>query len=352
MGGAENITITLIKNSSDFDHTILIFGGKSEYQHFCEIEHGIRFINLNWKRRGMLRIANWKSLFHAISKASPSLIQTYMYDASLYGRVVGFMLGIPVVMFVANTYNKKKYVRGIVNFILGFKTKKVIACSEDVKKDILRYDRLQTQKVVVIPSFTQLNYCEDRSKNIRSELGIQSDDYVGLFIARLVPQKGIELLINAVSTCVNERGLKDLKFIVVGDGPLKDNLLQLIKDQSLTNHFFMVGEKRELNPFLTEANFYVDSALFSGLSLAAIKALEAGLPMIMTDVGGAKMLLADGQYGSICQSGSTEVIAEKISLFCKQKPERNVKATAYVKENFSDIALSKKIIDIYREVVS
>lgn len=352
MGGAENITLTLIQNSPEVSHIVLILGRKGEYQEFCEQQYGINFINLNWSRRGILRWKNWKSLHQKINEISPDLIQTNMYDASLYGRVIAFILGVPVVMFVANTYNKKKHIRGFVNSILGIFTKKIIVCSDDVKKDVLRYDKISNRKIVVIPSFTKLDYVPDLTGQVRASLGLSSADYLGLFIARLVPQKGIEYLIQAIELCVYKHGLHDIKFVLVGDGLLSQDLRNMINSKNLNQYFFLVGEKLKLNPYLTEADFYVDSSLFSGLSLAAIKAMEAGLPMIMTDVGGAKMLLNNGDYGYLCPSANADALAQKILMLHRSKPPRNSKAMMHIQEKYSDKSLSLKMIETYREAIN
>lgn len=351
MGGCENITLALIKNTPQIQHTVLVFSFSNDYQKFCVDKYGLSFINLNWVGRGLLRWRNWVALYQSVKRINPDLIHVNMYDASFYGRVIAFLLGYPVVMLVANTYSRKKITRGWVNFLLGLMTKKVIAVGEDVKSDVLRFDRLPSNKVVVIPSFTILDFKPDQAQDIRKSLGIQPDDYVMLFIARLVEQKGIAYLIEAVNICVNECGANQLKLIIVGDGVLRCDLVNLTKKMGLTEHVFFVGEQRYLNGYLTESDCYTDSSLWAGLSLAAIKALEAGLPMIITDVGGARQLTENGLYGKLCKPHSAQSLAETIQYFYTIRPEKNFEAMAHIKKNFSDVALSNSILKIYQDAL-
>lgn len=351
MGGCENITLALIKNTPQIQHVILVFSVSNDYQKFCIDQYGLSFINLNWLGRGLLRWRNWIALYKTVKAINPDLMHVNMYDASFYGRVIAFLLKIPTVMLVANTYSRKKVARGCVNFFLGTITKRVIAVGEDVKKDVLRFDRLPTSKVAVIPSFTILDYVPDHSQAIRKNLGIKQDDYVMLFIARLVEQKGISYLIEAVNICVNEFGANHLKLIIVGDGVLQGDLVKLTQKMRLTDHIFFVGEQRHLNGYLTESDCYTDSSLWAGLSLAAIKALEAGLPMIITDVGGARQLTVDGLYGKLCQPRSAESLASAIQHFYTTRPKNNFQATMHIQENFSDKALSNSILKIYQDAL-
>ncbi len=351
MGGAENITLALIKNDTFFLHHVLVFGAETDYQRYCSDKYGIKFTNLNWSKRGLLRLRNWRSLIKAVKEVGPDIIHTNMYDASMYGRLVALMLGIPAISLVANTYKYKKYKRGIVNYFLGFFTKKIIAVSEDVKKDILKFDRVDSSKVVTVPSFTILDYKIDLTRHIRSDLGINESDYVGLFIARLVEQKGISYLIEAVRICVSEFGLNNFKMVIIGDGPLRERLLEVIRAHQLENHIFLVGEIRDLNPYLTEADIYVDSSLWSGLSLAVIKAMEASLPVIITDTGGAREITDNGKYGYLCRSASASALAEKIKLCVQSRIQKNHQSAEFIQANFSDKVLSENIVNIYKNII-
>ncbi len=351
MGGAENITLSIIRNDKKYEHVIVVLKGYNNFQKYCQQKYKVRFINLDFKTNSFLSFSNWKSLFLLVRKSRPSIIQSYMYDASKYARFIGFVFKVPVIVYIVNTYSHKKIKRAIVNYLLSFLTKKIIVNSREVKRDVIQYDKISEEKIILIPSFASLDFKKDNSLNLRKKFKIKNDDYLFLFIARLVEQKGLDLLINSLAICIYEKNIKNLKLVIVGDGPLKDNLLSQINFLKLKKYIFLAGEVKNLNPYLTEANAYVDSSLRSGLSVAAIKAMEASLPVIMTDVGGARQLSRNGKYADLCPPGDANVMSSLLSSFTKNKKTKNLDSSEYVRKNFSDIAITKKILNIYAGVI-
>ena len=351
MGGAENMTLALITNEKKYKHTILVFRPKTNFQEYCEKEFGIKFVNLNWTGRGILRLSNWMSLIKTLKFAKPDLIHANMYDASLFGRIAGFFLNIPVIISVVNQYDRKKIIRGFTNFFLAKITRAIVACSDDVRKDIIKYDFIKNEKITVIPSFVNTNFKNDYSSKIRSSLNFKKNDCIFLFIARLVPQKNIDLLIRAFNVLVNTKKIKNIKLIVIGDGPLRIKLLQLISLKGLNNYIYLLGEQRNLNPYLTEADFYIDSSERAGLSLASIKALEAGLTPIMSDVGGIYELNNDKPFVLTYESNNVFALVNTILRCGTRRPEKNIEAMKYIHKNFSGKVGSNKFAKIYDSIL-
>ena len=352
MGGAENITLSIIRNDKKYKHVIVVLKGRTNFQKYCQQKYKIRFINLDFKTNSFFSFTNWKLLFLLVKKYRPSIIQSYMYDASKYARFIALFFKIPVVIYIVNTYSHKKTKRAIVNYLLSFLTKKVIVNSEEVKRDVIQYDKISKEKIILVPSFANLDFKKNNSLNLRKKLSIKKNDYMFIFIARLVEQKGLGGLINSMEICIHEKNNKNLKLVIVGDGPLKGSLLSQINRLGLNSHIFLAGEVENLNPYLTEANAYVDSSIHSGLSVAAIKAMEASLPLIMTDVGGARQLTKNGKYASLCPPNDVSAMTALLSAYAKNKKTKNLDSADYVRKYFSDITSAKKILNIYSEIIS
>ena len=322
MGGAENITLSIIRNDKKFKHIILVLKGQTDFQRDCQKKYGIKFINLDFKTNSFFSILNWASLFSLIVKYRPLIIHSYMYDASKYARCIALFFNIPVVIYIVNTYSHKKIKRAVVNYLLSFLTKKIIVNSEEVKSDVIKYDKVSEKKIVLVPSFANLDFKKDSSLNLRKKFGIKKNDYMFLFIARLVEQKGLNYLIDCMKICIYKKGNKNLKLVILGNGPLKESLFDKVYRLKLSEHVFFAAEDTNLNPYLTEANAYVDSSNFSGQSVAAIKAMEASLPLIMTDVGGARQLSNNGKYASLCPPNDIYAMSALLSSYVKNKKSK------------------------------
>ena len=204
--------------------------------------------------------------------------------------------------------------------------------------------------VEVVSSFAVLDFVRDFSVDFYKKLGIGSKDFLVLSIARLVEQKGLFNLVDAIDLCVNIHKIKNIKLVIVGDGPLFVSLRDKISQLNLEKHIFLVGQLTNLNPFLTRANVYVDSSLWAGLNVSSIKAIEARLPLIITDVGGARELTLDGKYGLLYNLDNIFELSHLIEKVYLGEYKFNPKALSFIKKNFSDKSAAKVIIDIYTKL--
>ncbi len=351
MGGSEHLTSAIIQNDkSSNKHIILVMQGNSDYQDYCEKVLNLDFINLQTNSNSFFSVPKWTKLIQVIIKQKPDLIHSYMYDSSLYARILSFFFRIPILIYVVNTYTRKIFRRSLVNFLLSFITDNVIVCSNDVKRDVLRFDRIHPKKIITISSFAIFNFKKEFLPNVRQNLKIKKDDFVLLSIARLVEQKGLIFLFEAVDLLVNIYKLQNIKLVMIGDGPLMNSLSLYICQHNLRKHIFLIGEKNNLNPYLTQSDLYVDSSLHAGLNIASIKAMEAELPIVITDVGGARQLVDEGKFGYLVKASSASSIARGIEWFYNDKKIIDKSRYQFLKSHFSDEVAAKKILMLYFKI--
>lgn len=109
-----------------------------------------------------------------------------------------------------------------------------------------------------------------------------------LTIARLAPQKGLDLLLEA-ATLIKQRGI-DFTWLVAGDGPLKAHLNQQIDDAALPVK--LLGRREDIGALLSQADVVVQTSYWEGQPLTLREAMQAGRAIVATDVGGSAYTLA------------------------------------------------------------
>lgn len=109
-----------------------------------------------------------------------------------------------------------------------------------------------------------------------------------LTIARLAPQKGLDLLLEA-ATLIKQRGL-NFTWLVAGDGPLKAQLNQQIDDAALPVK--LLGRREDIGALLSQADVVVQTSYWEGQPLTLREAMQAGRAIVATDVGGSAYTLA------------------------------------------------------------
>ena len=109
-----------------------------------------------------------------------------------------------------------------------------------------------------------------------------------LTIARLAPQKGLDLLLEAAAL-IKQRGL-NFTWLVAGDGPLKAQLNQQIADAALPVK--LLGRREDIGALLSQADVVVQTSYWEGQPLTLREAMQAGRAIVATDVGGSAYTLA------------------------------------------------------------
>lgn len=218
-------------------------------------------------------------------------------------------------------------------------TSEVITVSDFISNCVLSTGLIQRKKVITLHNGVELSkFGTDKSKSmrhhLRSELGIGDDDFVFIFVARLVPEKGIRELINAFN------GIADMHvhLVVVGNklysGDITDPFLLELKSLAEANknriHFTGYVDYEILPDYYSMADVGVLPSLYEEpFALAAIEYMASGLAVILSDAGGFPEM-AEGDAAIVVKRGSDFVsdLQEKMTLLvndrklCGQYAER------------------------------
>jgi glycosyltransferase involved in cell wall biosynthesis len=250
-----------------------------------------------------------------------SVVRTDQYHANLYGRLGAYLAGAPcVVATVHNVYTRdKKLHRRLINRALSRATDRVVAVSEAVKRDVVRYDSVPEEKVSVIYNGIETGLYPGLGRSTaRAGLGIDPGAPVAGVVGRLVAQKGHRYLIKAVSE-VKER-LPGLVLLIVGDGPLKAELQGYAASLGLTGpDVIFTGARMDVPELLSAMDVFVFPSLWEGLGNALIEAMAARLPIIASDIAPVREVMPSAGIGALVPPGDHKAIAAKLELILKDR---------------------------------
>jgi len=151
---------------------------------------------------------------------------------------------------------------------------------------------------------------EDPRPQVRRELGIEDGVIVCLTVGSLTPQKNHRVLLEAASRLAAD--LPAARFLIVGDGPLRADLEARARELGVGGSVEFVGESFDVPRFLKAANVFVLSSLWEGLPITLIEAMSAGLPCVVTSVGGIPEIIADGENGLLVEPNDPDALAQAI----------------------------------------
>ena len=167
--------------------------------------------------------------------------------------------------------------------------------------------------------FFQDTFLDSKKLALRANLNIKRDDFVLLFVGRVVMDKGINELIEAFAI-VNKR-YKNIKLIIVGDfeehlNPIDKQSMELMKKSP---NIIQTGFKKDIRPYLAIANLFVLPSYREGLPNSLLEAGSFGVPLMATDINGCNEIIINGKNGILVQKKSVNSLVKNIIRIIEDK---------------------------------
>ncbi|YAL82027.1 glycosyltransferase family 4 protein [Dermacoccaceae bacterium W4C1] len=141
---------------------------------------------------------------------------------------------------------------------------------------------------------------------------------LALTVARLAPQKGLEVLCDAAALC--QAAGVPVRFVVAGEGPLRQNLTERIAARALPIR--LLGRRSDVPDLLAAADLVVSAAYWEGQPVWLQEAAAAGVAIVSTDAGGTRELLGDDAALWV-RPGDAEELAHAIQQVCGEESRRD-----------------------------
>jgi len=351
LGGAENQVVTLAPALCNDRYTVHVCCLRREgVQADALRARGIHVVSLNMRLR-YWPVAVYR-LYRLIERLKPQIIHTHLCDAGIWGRLVGKLAGVPVIMTTEHgmTLWKKRHHLLLERFINRF-TDKMIAVSEDIRQRRIHSEGVSPEKIITIPNavnierFSRINSREQ----VRTELEIETSSFVIGTVARLVPAKRLDCLLEAAREVCE--AVPQARFLIIGDGPLREKLERQALQLDLTPHYVrFLGSRPDIPELLSAVDIFVLSSEREGLPVSLLEAMATSRPIVATQVGGIPQVIQDGYNGVLVSPHDPAGLAKAILTLMEDSTLREAVAREgyrTVETRFSVDVISKQIIELY-----
>jgi L-malate glycosyltransferase len=315
-------------------------------------KEGIPLTILDETNRSLMSL--FKSILATIRHIRPDVIHTHGFKENLIGGVAA---RLSRVQCIVRTYHGKGLIGNIVRYNIielinaRFLTDASIAVSHDLERFLVE-SGVPLKKITVIHNGIEpcSHLTTDKVKILRTELGVAVDEKVIGTIGRMVTVKDHKTLINGAKLIL-ERYPK-VKFLIVGDGPLKEELDQYAHDLGISPSVCFTGFREDAPDLLDLFDIFTLTSLHEGIPMALLEAMSLGKPVVVTRVGGMPEIIKDCVDGILIPSGGTSNFAEAcISILQNDTLRASLSEGAQrkVQERFMLEAMVNKTHEIYRQ---
>lgn len=287
-----------------------------------------------------------------LKKVSPAILHTHGGTAGFYGRVAAVFNFKCVVIHTYHgihylNFNKplqKRIYASIDKFLLKFTNCTICVAKNDFEIG-LNAGIVRKEKAVVIHNGIEIDKFSLLDKKIDNEPKLRADDdslIVGS-VGRLHYQKGYEYLIEASKTVLEN--YPNVKFVLIGDGELRDSLDSFAKKIGVDNNFVFLGNRTDIPELLTQIDIFVLPSLWEGLPLVLLEAMAAKKPIVATDVNGIVEIIESEKEGILVPpKNSVELSSALIRLLKDEELRKRLAENGY-KKVWSEFSLSKMIAE-------
>ena len=193
----------------------------------------------------------------------------------------------------------------------------MVVSTEQEKEDIALLYGAPRGKIQVIPAGVDLGLFRPMQKDqARQSLGLTEKKIV-LYVGRIEPLKGIDILLNAMALLEDQT---DTRLLVVGGKPGHDDELARLKSLAAqlgiadTVSFTGAVRQTELPKYYGAADVFVLPSHYESFGLAALEAMACGVPVVVSRVGGLKTFVKDGKSGYLIPWRCPEPFAQRLSI--------------------------------------
>lgn len=294
-------------------------------------------------------------LVRLLRRLRPDIVHTHAAKAGALGRLAAWLARVPVRVHSYHGHVFRGYFHPVaeavivrIERLLGRLTSVVLLPSESQRDEIVGDFRIvpASKTRVVRYGIPVDDVAEPRSRmEARKRFGLDAPLVVGM-LGRMAPIKNHALTIDAFARLLAQPEPPDAQLLLVGEGEIREELERKVGRLTLGDRVRFHGFQRDLRDVYAALDVLVISSKNEGMPIAALEAMAAGVPLVVTAVGGLVDLVRNGENGWLTPPGDPDRLAETLrTVLLSASDRRRVAETARL-----DVGARHRADRVHREL--
>ena len=281
------------------------------------------------------------------------VVHAHLPWAGFVARIACKVAGVPLVYTEHNKQERYHWATRWLNKMTFGWQQQVVAVSNDVQQSIFQYIGRGTPVTTILNGIDTHKFVRDEEVSfaLRSQLGIGKSDLVLGTMAVFRKQKRLDIWLTVFATL--RKQYPHLHGVVVGDGPLKQELADLAQSLQLHECLHFVGLQTDNVAWLSVMDVFMMTSDFEGLPLALLEAMSCKCAVVSTRAGGIVEVVSHGEDGWLCELGDTAQLESFTSSLIEDEGLRQVmgeKARRKVQHHYSLTQMVRALENVYDNV--
>lgn len=355
MGGAEKFLITLSNHLYTRKYQPYIILLSNEDLLINELDPSIPVYQVLKKSRYDLTIS--KRVNRLIDCIDPYVIMcvnTYAYFLTRLGQLFSNKKSLILSPHSTIPFSRYNYIQNLIYLRFIQKSDQILYLCEAQRLFLKKTYKIPKHQNSIVYNGVDTNYFnpnkfqQNTREKFRNSLAIKSDDKVIIQVARLQKEKCHSDAIMALSILNSQKIGVNTHLIIVGSGnsTYVSALKDLVQKEKLNDFVHFVGNQSDVRPYLFLADLFTLTSESETFSIAALEAMSMGLPVVLTDIGGAKEMVVSNLNGILVKPHNSKELANawKTVFNFNFKPE-------FIRNNVIEKFSIQSMADHYEELL-
>ena len=311
IGGVESHLLSILEKRDSSRYEFVVISDAS--QNFQEKTRASNTEIISINRRHPLNPITPFILARILRRKNIDLVHSHSPTASLWGRIAAFLVKIPFVVTVhlpVDQYHGEmqtarsrlgRKIYSVLDRWLNHRqvfTRKIIYVAEQVYEREIAEGHSPDNRSIQIPNGVDLSrYAHIDRETARGHFNLLPETKIAVFVGRLDEQKGVDVLIQAVSD-INLQDI-DFRLWLVGGGPLRIDLQHQVHHLGLSDIVTFWGHQDDVPLFLKASDIFVLPSRYEGMPFALLEGMAVGLPCVVTQVGENSRMIRHNEHGLV-----------------------------------------------------
>jgi glycosyltransferase involved in cell wall biosynthesis len=318
-GGGERVFAHVINGLDPLKYEIFLASQPNGHFYKAIRNRQVQFIEIDFSKR--INPSLIFKLAEIINKNEIRVVHGQGARAEFYARLASKLSGkswyvsataAPVRGF--NISGTRKRIYQLLDDFSGRFVARFIAVSEAQKEKMIKERHIPAEKVIKIYNGIEMEgyLCDrDAGLKIRREFGLKEDDILIGAIGRLVWEKGFEYLIQSIPDVLKVHS--NVKFLIVGEGSLKEGLKAQGAGFKVNDHLVFTGFRNDIKEILSAIDILVIPSILEGFPMITLEGMAMAKPIIASSIDGITEQITDGETGLLVPSRDANALANAIN---------------------------------------
>ena len=312
-GGMETRTSDIINHFGNrYRHTIIALDRNLSCREKINPSLDVQFLEVPDNKSNLL--ANLKTFTQTLKKINPDLLLTYNFGSVEWSLASAIANVCPELHweegFTTEEATKQLTRRIYIRRLFLARTRKIIVVSRQMQKIATDVWKFSPKKVLYLPNGVDLKqYANQSAKNLPPELSAGAGSLLIGTVARLRQEKNIPRLLRVFREATQN---VNAKLVIVGSGEMYEPILRHIQELNLTEKVIMTGYINDPSAIVKALDILAISSDTEQMPISVLEAMAAGIPVVGTDVGDIKEMIAPLNVEFLCQADDENAFVKNL----------------------------------------